>query len=73
MAVKKFKNDPSINAITKRMKNLHKFTFSFNFISHDDTVKERNKLKKQEGFTKDRYSYNSCQGKCRYDIQFSVS
>ena len=73
MAVEKVKNDPSINAITKQMKNLHKFTFSFNFISHGDTVKERIKLKKQEDFTKDRYSYKNCQGKCGCHIQFSVS
>ena len=40
MALKKYKNHPSITAITKRMKNLGNFTFSFNFISHDDIVKE---------------------------------
>ena len=40
MALKKYKNHRSINAITKRMKDLGNFTFSFNFVSHDDTVKE---------------------------------
>ena len=45
MALKKYKNHLSINFITKRMKNQGNFTFSFNFISHDDTVKELNKLK----------------------------
>ena len=40
MGLKKYKNHPSITAITKRMKNLGNFTFSFNFISHDDIVKE---------------------------------
>ena len=73
IALNKYKNHPSINAITKRMKNLSNITFSFNFISHDDVVKELNKLKKQEGFSKDRYSYKNCQGKCRYHIPFPVS
>ena len=45
MTFKKYKNHPSVNAITKRMKILGNFTFSFNFISHDDTIKELNKLK----------------------------
>ena len=40
MALKKYKNHPSITAIAKRIKNLGNFTFSFNFISHDDIVKE---------------------------------
>ena len=31
MALKKYKNHPSITTITKRMKNLGNFTFSFNF------------------------------------------
>ena len=48
MALKKYKNHPSINTITKRMKNLGSFTFSFNFISHNDTVKELNKLKNKK-------------------------
>ena len=30
------------------MKNLSNFTFSFNFISHDDVVKELNKLKSKK-------------------------
>ena len=51
------------------MKNLGNSTFSFNFISHGDIVK----VKKQEGFTKDRYSSKNCQGKCRYYIPFPVS
>ena len=45
IALSKYKNQPSINAITKRIKNLSNFTFSFKFISHDDVVKELNKLK----------------------------
>ena len=44
MALKKYKNHPSITAIT-RMKNLGNFTFSFNFIAHDNIVKKLNKLK----------------------------
>ena len=34
------------------MKNLGKFTFSFNFISHDDTIKELNKLKSKKASQK---------------------
>ena len=45
MPLKKHKNHPSMNAITERMKILGNFTLSFNFTSHDDTVKELNKLK----------------------------
>ena len=52
MALKKYKNHPSITAITKRMKNLGNFTFSFNFISHDDIVKELNKLKTKKASQK---------------------
>ena len=43
---KKCKNHPSVTAITKRMKNLGNFTFSFNSISHED--KELNKLKRKK-------------------------
>ena len=46
------KNHPSINVITKRMENLSNFTFSFNFISHDDAVKELNKLKSKKASQK---------------------
>ena len=52
MALKKYKNHPSITAITKRMKNLGNFTFSFNFISHDDIVKELNKLQTKKASQK---------------------
>ena len=52
MALKRYKNHPSITAITKRMKNLGNFTFSFNFISHDDIVKELNKLKTKKASQK---------------------
>ena len=52
MALKKYKNHPSINAITKRIKNLGNFTFSFNFISHGHTVKELNKLKSKKASQK---------------------
>ena len=46
------KTHPSINVITKRMKNLGNFTYSFNFISHDDTVRELNKLKSKKASQK---------------------
>ena len=72
MTLKKYKNHLSITAITKRMKNLGNFTFSFNFISHDDIVKELNKLKTKKASQKT-YSYKNCQGKCRYHIPFPVS
>ena len=39
MALKKYKNHPSMNAVTERMKILGNSTLSFNFISHDDAVK----------------------------------
>ena len=48
IALNKYKNHPSTNAITKRMKYLSNFTFSFNFISHGDVVKELNKLKSKK-------------------------
>ena len=73
MVLKKYKIHPSITAITKKMKNLGNSTFSFNFISHDDIVKELKYVRNQEGFTKDRYSYKNCQGKCRYHIPFPAS
>ena len=46
------KTHPSINVITKRMKNLGNFTYSFNFISHGDTVRELNKLKSKKASQK---------------------
>ena len=52
IALNKYKNHPSINAITKRMKNLINITFSFNFISHDDVIKELNKLKSKKASQK---------------------
>ena len=45
MTLKKYKNHPSITAITEKTKNLGNSTFSFNFISHEDIVKELDKLK----------------------------
>ena len=35
MALKQYKNHHSINAVTKRMKNLGNFSFSLSFISYD--------------------------------------
>ena len=52
MALKKCKNHPSINASIKRMKNLGNFTFSFNFISHDNIIEEINKLKSKKASQK---------------------
>ena len=44
-ALNRYKSHPIVNAITEGMKNLSNFTFSFSFISHDDALKELNKLK----------------------------
>ena len=52
MALKKYKNHPSINAITKRIKSLGNFAFSLNFISHDDIVKELSKLESKKAAQK---------------------
>ena len=52
MALEKYKNHPSITAITKKMKNFGNFTFSFNFISHNAIVKELNKLKTKKASQK---------------------
>ena len=48
MALKKYKNHPSITAV----KNLGNFNFSFNFISHDEIVKELNNLKTKKASQK---------------------
>ena len=52
MAFKKYKNHPSISVITSRIKKLGNFTFSFKFMSHDDTVKELNKSKARKASQK---------------------
>ena len=52
LALKKYKNHPSIYAITKRIKNLGNFTFSFNSILHEDTVNQLNKLKNKKASQK---------------------
>ena len=52
LALKKYKNHPSIYAITKWIKNLGNFTFSFIFILHEDTVNELNKLKNKKASQK---------------------
>ena len=45
MAIIKYKNHPSIKAITDRMEKLGKPTFNFKFTSHEETEKEVNNLK----------------------------
>ena len=45
MAITKYKNHPSIKAITSRMERLGKPTFNFKFTSHEETEKEVNNLK----------------------------
>ena len=52
IALERYKNHPSITAITKRMKNLVNFTSSFNFISHDNILKELDKLKNKNASQK---------------------
>ena len=50
--LKKYKNHPSVNVTTERMKKFGNFSFSFNFISHDDIVKELNKSKRKKASQK---------------------
>ena len=45
MAIIKYKNHPSIKAITDRMEKVGKPTFNFKFTSHKETEKEANNLK----------------------------
>ena len=45
IAIAKFGNHPSINAITEKMEKLGNPTFGFNFTSYEETVKEVNNLK----------------------------
>ena len=45
MAIIKYKNHPSIKAITDKMEKLGKPTFNFKFTSHEETEKEVNNLK----------------------------
>ena len=45
MAITKYKNHPSIKAITGRMEKLRKPTFNFKFTSHEERKKEVNNLK----------------------------
>ena len=52
IALNKYLSHLSINAITKRTKNLSNFTFCFNFISHDNVVKEVNTLKSKKASKK---------------------
>ena len=52
LALKKYQNHPSIYAVTKRIKYLGNFTFSFKFILDEDTVKELNKLKNKKASQK---------------------
>ena len=45
MAIIKYKNHPSIKAITDRVEKLGKSTFNFKFTSHEEREKEVNNLK----------------------------
>ena len=45
MVIIKYKNHPSIKAITDRMEKVGKLTFNFKFTSHEATEKETNNLK----------------------------
>ena len=45
MAITKYKNHPSIKAITGRMEKLGKRTFNFKLTSHEKTEKKVNNLK----------------------------
>ena len=52
MAIIKYKNHPSIKAITDRMEKLGKPTFNFKFTSRDETGKEVNNLKIKKALQK---------------------
>ena len=52
IAIVKYRSHTSINAITKKMENLCKHTFSFNFTSYEETVIEVNNLKNSKAFQK---------------------
>ena len=69
-AIIKYKNHPSITAITDRMEKLGKPTFNFKLTSHEGTEKEVNNLKIKK---KIRYSSKNYQGKCRYYFIFPIS
>ena len=45
IAIAKFRNHPSINAITEKIDKRSNPTFGFNFTSYEETVKEVNNLK----------------------------
>ena len=66
MAIIKYKNNPSIKAITERMEKLDK-------ASHEETEKEVNNLKNQKSFTKIRNSSENYQEKCRHYFMFPIS
>ena len=55
------------------MKNLGNFTFSFNFISHDNIIEEINKLKSKKDSQKTDIPKKNGQRKCRYHIPSPVS
>ena len=72
IALKKYKNHPSKNAITEWIKKLGNFAFSFNFNSNKDILKELNKLKCKKTSQKTDIPINS-QGNCRYHVLYPVS
>ena len=45
IATAEYKNHPSINAITEKMKKRANPTFGFNFTLYEETLKEINNLK----------------------------
>ena len=70
IAITKHQNHPSIIAITEKMEKLGNPSFSFEFTSYEEIVKEVNN---QEGFSKSRYSRKNYQGKYRYCFLFPLS
>ena len=56
IATAKYRNHPSINAITERIEKLSNPTAGFDFTSYEETVKEMNNLRSRKVSQKNRYS-----------------
>lgn len=73
IAIAKYRNDPSLKVITRKMEKLRSPKFDLTFISYKETVNEANNLKNRKVFQKNRDSCTYCQGKYRYCFLFLLS
>ena len=73
IAIAKYGNHPSVNAITEEIETLRYTKFGFDFTSYKERVKEVNKLKCTKVFQRNKYPFKNCQRKYRYYFLFSVS